>query len=137
MWTQWSIFSSIDQKHISWCSQCFILINNPNHVTLMVMQLSSTRGTRGRILLNNSFYNNYQPMMLFMWGFLIGHRGRVACAGETPHFITTVLLMDVQKGGLGSHTPSWTNWKGIRKPHNTDACGHGKARRSTFINFFI
>ena len=26
--------------------------------------------------------------MLFMWGFLIGHRGRVACAGETPHFIT-------------------------------------------------
>ena len=27
-------------------------------------------------------------MMLFIWGFLIGHRGRVACAGETPHFIT-------------------------------------------------
>ena len=54
----------------------------------MVMQLNSTRGTRERILSNNSFYNNYQPMMLFMWGFLIGHRGRVACAGEIPYFIT-------------------------------------------------
>ena len=29
-------------------------------------------------------------MMLFMWGFLIGHRGRVACAGEIPHFITFI-----------------------------------------------
>ena len=38
-------------------------MNNPNHVTLMVMQLSNTRGTRGRNKVNNSFYN-FTTMML-------------------------------------------------------------------------
>ena len=45
------------------------LINNPNHVTLMVMQLSSTRGTRERNKVSNSFYK-FTTMML---GFVIGY----------------------------------------------------------------
>ena len=44
-----------------------VYLNNPRHVTFM--QLSSTRGTRGRNKVSNSFYN-FTTMML---GFLIGY----------------------------------------------------------------
>ena len=58
------------------------------------------------------------PWLLKAWQWLALHGSSQSHASAQ-----TVLLMDVQKGGLGSHTPSYTNWKGIWKPHNTDACG--------------